>query len=106
MEPGTVVQWFGIVITFAAVLVALFKDEFWRRWRRPELKGSISLSPLIATRGQFSDNQMALSADCYYLRLWVENLGKTRAEIVQVFATKLSRKGADGHTRKWKISNQ
>jgi hypothetical protein len=35
-------------------------------------------------------------ANCYYFRLWVDNHGKTRAERVQVFATKLHRLGADG----------
>lgn len=34
--------------------------------------------------------------NCYYFRLWVDNHGKTRAERVQVFATKLHRLGADG----------
>jgi hypothetical protein len=96
MEPGSVVQWLGILITLAAVLVALFKDEFWRHWRRPELKGSISLSPPDCNKGPIFRQPDGLSADCYYLRLWVENTGKTRAEIVQVFAAKLLRKGADG----------
>ena len=35
-----------------------------------------------------------LSAECYYLRLWVANRGKTRAEQVQVFAAKLLRQNA------------
>ena len=36
------------------------------------------------------------SADCYYLRLWIKNEGKTRAEQVQVFASNLFRRNADG----------
>jgi hypothetical protein len=33
---------------------------------------------------------------CYYLRIWIENVGNQRAEQVQVFASKLNRKQPDG----------
>jgi len=89
MEPGTVAQWLGVIVTFAAVMVALFKDEFWRHWRRPELKGSISLSPPDCNKGPIIRIDDNFSADCYHLRFRVENIGKSRAETVQVFAAQL-----------------
>jgi hypothetical protein len=88
--------------TFAAVLVALFKDEVLRFLRRPKLTVSIALAPpdCHKTMANYRTPQGWQSADCYYLRLWVENVGKTRAERVQVFAASLSRRNADGNFRK------
>jgi hypothetical protein len=34
--------------------------------------------------------------ECYYIRLKVENSGKTRADKVQVYANSLFKQGADG----------
>jgi len=94
MEVGTIAQWVGALGTLAAVLVALCKEEFLRYWRRPELKASITLSPPDCHKTSIR-LQDGFSADCYYLRLWVENIGKVRAEIIQVFATRLLRQAAD-----------
>lgn len=100
-EIGTWGQWAAATATFLAVLVALFKDEFLRRCRRPRLTVSIELGPpdCHKTKLNYEIQRVAptwVSADCFYFRLWVRNLGKTRAEQVQVFAAKLSRKSADG----------
>ncbi len=35
------------------------------------------------------------TGDCYYVRAQVENSGKTKAEKVQVYASKLAKLGAD-----------
>jgi hypothetical protein len=101
MEIGTLAQWAGATATFFAVLVALFKDEFLRWRRKPKLRVSIKLaSPdCQKTRLTYMVQKEVITsetADCYYFRLWVENEGKTRAERVQVFASKLLRKKADG----------
>src|SRR5262249_36315563 len=37
-----------------------------------------------------------LSADCYFLRLWIQNDGNVRAEKVQVFVSELHRETANG----------
>ena len=92
-------QWVAAGVTFAAVLVALFKDEFLRRWRRPELQVSIKLQPPDCHKMTITRMPDGLRADCYYLRLWIKNTGKTRAEQVQVFADKLLRESADGSFR-------
>ncbi|MEW6594463.1 MAG: hypothetical protein AB1413_06275 [Thermodesulfobacteriota bacterium] len=105
MDFGTVAQWAGASATFLAVLVALFKDEFLRWRRKPELRVSIALgSPdCQKTMLNYVVQKTALTygvAECYYLRIWVENVGKTRAERVQVFAAKLSKCHADGSFKK------
>ena len=101
MDYGTVAQWVGATATLLAVLVALFKDEFLRWRRKPELRVSIALaSPdCHKTTLNYVVQKTALTcraADCYYLRIWVENVGKTRAERLQVFAAKLLKRHADG----------
>src|SRR5262245_53997754 len=101
MEIGTVAQWAGATATFLAVLVALFRDEILRVWRKPKLTTLIALAPpdCHKTTLTYMVQQPVVtyrSADCYYLRLWVKNDGKTRAERVQVFAAKLLRRNAGG----------
>jgi hypothetical protein len=95
---GTLAQWVGAGVTFLAVLVALFKDEFLRWWRKPKLTVSAALAPpechkTIIIYGLPQDRRRA---SCYYLRIWVENKGRTRAEGVQVFVSKLHRRNDDG----------
>lgn len=101
METGTLAQWAGATVTLLAVLVALFKDEFLRWCRKPELHVSMVLaSPdchkTTLTYVAQKPAVTCIAAECYYLRIWVENVGRTRAEQVQVFATKLCRRNADG----------
>jgi hypothetical protein len=100
IETGTLAQWVGASATFAAVLVALFKDEITKWWRRPKLFASIGLvSPDCAkTYVDYSSQKITLivgRAECYWLRLWIENKGRTRAEQVQVYASTLSKRSAD-----------
>jgi hypothetical protein len=103
MEIGTVAQWAGATATFLAVLVALFKDEILRWWRKPKLTVLITLAPpdchkttLTYMVQQSAMTYRSANCDCYYLRLWVQNVGKIRAERVQVFVAKLFRRSADG----------
>jgi hypothetical protein len=101
MDIGTVAQWAGATATFLAVLVALFRDEILRLWRKPRLTALIALAPpdchkIPLTYIAHDPVVTYKSADCYYLRLWVQNDGKIHAERVQVFAAKLLRRSADG----------
>lgn len=101
MDIGTLAQWVGATATFLAVLVALFKDEFLRWRRKPGIRVTIALAPpdCHKTTLTYVVQKTAVTygaADCYYLRLWVENVGKTRAERVQVYAARLLRRSADG----------
>ncbi len=100
IELGSLAQWAAASATFLAVLVALFRDEIVRWWRKPKLTVSIALQPpdCHKTTLDYRVQRTTLiigSAECYYLRLWVQNLGQTRAESVQVFAANLSRRNAD-----------
>ena len=88
---GTVGQWFAGLVTLSAVLVALFKDDYVR-WRdRPILKATVRPgAPDCAPAVVYTSYQNTLArADSYYVRLWVENLGKGRAEDVQVYVANL-----------------
>ena len=89
---GTLAQWAGAGATFLAVLVALFKDEYLRWRRKPKLTISAALAPPDCHKTFIIFGP--LRASCYYLRIWVENKGKIRAERVQVFVSKL--RNADG----------
>lgn len=101
MSWGTVAQWAGATATTAAVLVALFKDEFMRRWWRPVLDASIAVAPpdchLTKMSYRIPSNGPPIEgvSDCYYFRLWITNTGRGRAEKVQVFVRSLERQRAD-----------
>ena len=97
---GFVASWVTAGATFAAVLAALFKEDFRKLWRRAALEVSVKLEAphchkttiqSIVSTGQFIGQW-----PCYYFRIWVKNSGNLRAEKVQVFASKLLRKHADG----------
>src|SRR6267142_2927695 len=70
MAPSSLAQWFAAGGTVAAVILALFKDA--------DGQGNV-----LWTGG------------CYYVRVKVENTGRTRAEKVQVGAINLAKRGLD-----------
>ncbi len=91
----------GSIATFLAVLVALFKEELVRMWRRPKLNARINLAAPDCHKTQMTmfnpkTGSPLIQAECYYFRLWIENIGNQRAEKVQVFVSKLFRRHADG----------
>jgi hypothetical protein len=95
-----IADWIQAGLTFLAVLVALFKEDITRKWRRPDLKASIrpSAPDRVKTKIYFrQDHGVTTQGDCYYLRIWVENEGKRQAKDVEVFAAELQRCVADGH---------
>lgn len=101
LDVGSIAQWAGALATFLAVLVALFKEDLVQLWRRPKLTLSITLAPPDCHKTQLTFVGIAAPPiDCYYLRIWVKNEGKTRAEAVQVFAAGLAKKAADGSFRR------
>ena len=109
IDWGNVSSWVAALVMSLVALVALFKEEIVKRWRRPILDLSLRVTPpdCYKTESRYlrpgpRDNVPIRGfgkwhvANCYYLRLWVDNRGKTRAERVQVFATKLHHLRADG----------
>jgi hypothetical protein len=85
-----VLQWLTPALTLAAVLVALFKDWFWAKLNKPILEASYEpVSPwFVKMPGSFAPRTSA----SYWVRIRVENLGKSRAEKVEVYASKLQKK--------------
>ena len=98
---GNAAQWVAAIATLLAVIVALFKEDIIRRFRRPILRISIKPGPpdCHKTWITYQTQGTALTlvrTHRYYLRLWLKNEGAVRAEKVQVFAEKLWRRAADG----------
>jgi len=99
---GTVGQWAAAGGTLCAVVVALFKDEYLRARRRPRLRVTAELKLPHCHKtflGPYEVQRTTLtttSAPCYYLRLWIANRGKSRAENVQVFVASVLQRAADG----------
>lgn len=92
--------WTGSIATVLAVIVALIKDDIVKLWRKPKLQARIKLSAPDCHKTEmtlFDKNTGRVfdKADCYYLRLWIENTGNQRAEKVQVFVAKLFKRHAD-----------
>lgn len=96
-----VAVWTGSIATLLAVIIALFKEEFVRLWRRPKLEARVRLAAPDCHKTEMTlydknSGTIIERSDCYYLRLWIENIGNQRAAKVQVFASRLFRRHADG----------
>jgi hypothetical protein len=99
LAPSTLAQWVAAVATSLAVIIALFKEAITRRFRRPDLILRIKpadpdciKTPVHVT----SAGNVRWSGQAYFLRVWVENRGKQRAEKVQVFLASVRRRLAGG----------
>jgi hypothetical protein len=98
MAPSSWAQWCGAIATTLAVIVALAKDSIRAWWNRPRLEVVCkNRSPwTIKTRIHILSSQQILwQGDCYWVRIEVKNSGPTRAEKVQVYASRLEKLGAD-----------
>lgn len=98
LSPSTAAQWVGAIATSAAVAIALFKEEWLRYFRRPQLTLRIEPSPpdsIFIPTFVSANNQLLWSGSAYWLRLWVRNEGRGRAEQVQVFLAQVQVRGAD-----------
>ena len=105
LAASTLAQWVGGLGTIAAVMVALFKDPIRGWWNKPELKVTCTKEipetvrvPTTAWQGKwFGGGGGRWIGDCYFVRIKVENKGRTRAEKVQVSAMKLAKRGLDNN---------
>jgi hypothetical protein len=93
MAPSSSAQWAGAVATFFAVLVALFKDSIREWWRKPKLEITCRDEPPWTARTPLfmgdGGGSLLWTGDSYWVRVKVENKGRTRAEKVQVSVSKL-----------------
>lgn len=98
LAPSSSAQWVGAIATSVAVVIALFKDELLRLYRRPKLSVRLKPEPpdcVLAPNSIVYNNTGVLwTGRIYYVRLWIKNTGIGRAEQVQVFASRLFREGA------------
>jgi len=88
------VTWWLVVATFLAAIVALI-IAIWGNWLRslvfyPKIEIECNLQPPNCEKTK------KLESDCYYFRILVKNNGNTKAELVEIFATELFKKHADG----------
>jgi len=99
LVPSSLAQWLAAVGTIGAVIIALFKDSLLLMWRKPRLSATININPPCTVKTPIivqSDGVVGWAGDCYYIRIRIENVGRTRAEKAQVFALRLQKQGADG----------
>jgi hypothetical protein len=99
LAPSTLAQWVGAIATSSAVVVALFKDEIIRRIRKPVLVLRVLSGPPDCVKTPmtiYAKGNPCWQGDAYFLRVWIENSGKARAEKVQVFVKDVLRQAADG----------
>jgi hypothetical protein len=94
MAPSSWAQCFAAGGTIAAVFLALFKDFFLTWYRRPRLDASWEDNAPWTAKVPWIEP--GWTGDRYWLRIRVENSGKTRAEKVEVYAAELSERRADG----------
>lgn len=104
LAPSSLAQWVSGIGATLAVIVALFKDPITSWWRRPrlvatcrkEIPWTVRVPITVYVPGQAPGQVVVLwSANCYFIRLQIENTGRTRAEKVQVRALQLERRGID-----------
>jgi hypothetical protein len=97
-----IINW-AAVATFTAAFVALFRDEIRAIWSKPRFAVLAKLaSPhchLSELTRRDKSGTVVWRQPCYYLRLWIENEGRSAAEGVQVFVAKLLREHADNEFR-------
>ncbi len=81
----------GVLVALFGVLVALFKDTLLRWWHRPILGIKAECEPPHCHRTHWGQ-----SGPVYYLRFWIENVGRSAAESVEVFVSDMKRQAGDG----------
>jgi len=95
LEPGTWAQWVWGLGTLLAVLVALFGDRIRGRMFGPKLDVTVSTEPpdcvRVATSYKLDSDSRFLGSDIgtvdsVYVRMKVQNTGRSAARDVQVFA--------------------
>jgi len=101
MPPPYWVPFVAAGATLIAALVALFKEDVVKLWRRPKLTLRILLeSPdcVLMPVAVVSGTTLIWQGNCYFLRLWVENKGYF-AERVQVYVKSASYQVGDGRSK-------
>jgi hypothetical protein len=102
MDLGSEAEWAGAIATFIVALVALFKDSFNAWLNRPRLEWEMAMKVPFGKKIALPIPVVTqlraarLTADVYVFRFLIRNVGRRKAEQVQVFAKTLSRRVAGG----------
>lgn len=103
LAPSTLAQWVSGIATTLAVIVALFRDPIRGWWNKPDLKVTCTaeVPETVRVRTTVWEGKWPgggggrWDGDCYFVRIKVENKGRTRAEKIQVSALNLAKRGLD-----------
>jgi hypothetical protein len=92
MDLGNAAQWVGAVGTISAVIVALFKEEIQRWFRRPELVAVLKAEYpyCVKTPEHHGSPPNVWRGSRYWIRVMVWNHGNARAEQVEVFLSSVT----------------
>jgi hypothetical protein len=80
---GTVAQWLAFGATTVAIIVAVFKEAIIRRIRHPDLTAKIEAKDPYIVRTPLREQEW--SGWRYFIRMRIGNVGKVRADKVEVF---------------------
>lgn len=102
-SPANWVSFVAAGATLIAALVALFKEDVVRLWRRPNLSLRMTLAapdcvqmPVVVRYSvPVVEDLQQWTGNCYFFRLWVLNAGHL-GERVQVYVNSITRQMGDG----------
>jgi len=100
-KSNLVANWLVAIGTILLSIVAIFQDKL-RAWvMRPKLRVTIQVAPPDCHKSVIECYNEKIGivdviVEVYYFRLLVKNDGNQRAELVEVFAKKLTEKKEDG----------
>jgi hypothetical protein len=92
MGWGTYADWAVATATLLLAIVAAFQDWLRARWNRPRLAVSARTKPPDCVAVPFTNQHGDLVAQCYYLRLRIQNDSRNQANNVEVYAERLQRR--------------
>jgi len=107
--PPSWLPFVAAIATLTAALVALFKEDIVKTWRRPNLTMRIMLAspdcvrmPVVVRYRNAAPVATYVpegqwEGQCYFFRLWIENKGHL-GERVQVYVQSVSRQMGDGRS--------
>jgi len=89
-------MWVVAIATILLAVAGVFQDWIRAIVLRPKLDASIALKPPDCHKTKLTYSEEEPGAPCYMLRLSISNYGNHRAENVEVYASELQKKDADG----------
>ena len=100
---GTLAQWVGAFGTISAVIVALSKEEMLRWFRRPKLVAVLKAEYpyCIKTPARHGSPPNVWRGSRYWIRILVKNVGRARADKVEVFLSRFAHEQTNEPVRRF-----